>query len=200
MYALAINGSPRRGGNTEILLNSMLESFKKENWDTDCISVGGLPMQGCQACMQCFTTKDRKCCNNEDTFNAIAAECFKADVLLLGSPVYFTGMTAELKAFTDRLGIVAIANDRLLAGKIGAAVVAVRRGGATHVFDALNHVFQISRMIVPGSTYWNFAFGQNPGEVLEDQEGMTNMRDLAQTILWLSGAIASYDRPFPVQL
>lgn len=87
-------------------------------------------------------------------------------------------------------GIVAIANGGLLRGKIGAGVVAVRRGGGTHVFDTMNHLFQISEMIVPGSTYWNIGYGLNKGEVLNDTEGLANMRHLGSVIAWLGRAMA----------
>jgi len=199
MKVIAINGSPRPKGNTEVLLNLMLDIFRAENWESEYFRIGAKPMQGCLACMKCFANKNMRCMNDKDDFNDIATKCFAADVILLGSPVYFTSMTAELKAFTDRLGLVGIANDRALSGKIGGAVVAARRGGATHVFDSLNHVFQISRMIIPGSTYWNFAIGLNPGEVENDAEGLHNIQDLAQTILWLSNAIKSYGKPFPLE-
>ena len=108
-----------------------------------------------------------------------------ADAILLGSPTYFADMTADMKAFIDRVGFVARANGNLFARKIGAAVVAQRRGGAVNVQDSINHLFLMSRMIVPGSTYWNFGVGRDPGEVANDQEAMDNMRDLGETIVWL---------------
>jgi multimeric flavodoxin WrbA len=94
-------------------------------------------------------------------------------------------MTAEMKALVDRAGFVAIANDRMFARKIAAAVAVHRRGGAVHVFDSINHMFMINRMIVPGSTYWNFGVGLEPGDVKGDEEAMANMKDLGETIVWL---------------
>jgi multimeric flavodoxin WrbA len=69
--------------------------------------------------------------------------------------------------------------------KIGAAVVANRRGGATNVMDSINHMFLMSRMIVPGSTYWNFGVGLQKGDVANDEEAPANMKDLGETIAWL---------------
>jgi multimeric flavodoxin WrbA len=120
-----------------------------------------------------------------------------ADALILGSPTYFTDVTAELKALLDRSGLVALANGRLFRGKIGAAVVAVRRGGATHVFDTINHMFMMSQMIVPGSTYWNMGLGLDKGEVQADAEGLNNMLNLGETIAWLGKVMKPHLDSFP---
>lgn len=119
--------------------------------------------------------------------------------LILGSPTYFADVTSELKALIDRVGFVALANGGAFSGKIGAAVVAVRRGGATHVFNTINNMFLISSMIVPGSRYWNLGMGCEKGEVLDDEEAMRNMNHLGQTIAWLGAALASVPEtsPFP---
>jgi multimeric flavodoxin WrbA len=121
----------------------------------------------------------------------------RADAMILGSPTYFAAVSADLKALLERAGYVAYANDHAFAGKIGAAVVAVRRGGATHAFDTINHMFQMSRMIVPGSTYWNMGIGLKPGQVQEDAEGMANMRHLGRCIDWLGRAIKPKVADYP---
>ena len=125
-----------------------------------------------------------------------------ADAIILGSPTYFADVSSEMKALIDRAGFVAWANDKAFSGKIGAAVVAARRGGATHVFDAINHMFLMSCMIVPGSVYWNQGKGFNKKEVLDDEEGMQNMKHLGQAIAWLGKAISSISdsTPFPRQI
>ncbi len=124
---------------------------------------------------------------------------YAADAIILGSPTYFADVSSELKALIDRAGFVALANGGAFSGKIGAAVVAVRRGGATHVFDTINHMFLTSSMIVPGSIYWNMGVGCDKKEVLGDEEGMRNMEHLGQTIAWLGKgmASASSSSPFP---
>lgn len=197
MYALAINGSPRQGGNTEILLNRVLEPLAEAGWRTELVQVGGKPIRGCMACYKCFENKDGRCAVKVDGLNDVMAKMFEADALILGSPTYFTDVSAELKALIDRAGLVAIANGGLLAGKIGAGVVAVRRGGATHVFDTINHLFQISRMIIPGSTYWNMVYGLDKGDVLKDEEGLRNMRNLGETVAWLGRALQPHQASFP---
>ncbi len=197
MYALALSGSPRKGGNTEILLNRVLEPLKEGGWETELLQVGGQELRGCLACGKCFENRNRRCVIEKDIFNQVAEKIFRADALILGSPTYFTDVTAEMKALIDRVGFVSMANGGLLAGKIGAAVVAVRRAGSTHAFDTMNHLFLISRMIVPGSTYWNMGMGLNPGDVEKDEEGLKTMSNLGKTILWLGDALAPHKNSFP---
>lgn len=200
MYALAVNGSPRKGGNTEILLRHVLEPLEQAGWETELVRVGGRKIRGCIACFKCFENKDRRCSVETDVFNEIMAKMLRADALILGSPTYFTDVSAELKALLDRSGVVALANERAFAGKIGAAVVAVRRAGATHVFDTINHMFLMSQMIIPGSTYWNVGIGLEKGAVKSDEEGLNNMRNLGETIAWLGKAMKPHLGDFPKDL
>ena len=197
MYAIAVNGSPRKGGNTEILLKEVISELDSSGWETELVQVGGTPIRGCLACGKCFSSKDLSCVTTSDSFNEIFAKMVKADAIILGSPTYFAAVSADLKALAERAGFVAVANDNALAGKIGAAVVAVRRGGATHAFDTINHMFQMSRMIIPGSTYWNMGFGLNKGEVSEDAEGLANMRHIGKSIAWLGKAIKPHMAEYP---
>lgn len=197
MYAIAINGSPRKGGNTEILLQEVLAELKNGGWETELVKVGGTAIRGCIACGKCFENKDNECSVKKDNFNQIFAKMLKADAMILGSPTYFAAVSADLKALIERAGYVAYANDNAFSGKIGAAVVAVRRGGATHVYDTINHMFQMSRMIMPGSTYWNMGYGLHKKDVLEDQEGLNNMRHLGKSIDWLGKIIKPNVETYP---
>ncbi|SDP36575.1 flavodoxin family protein [Desulforhopalus singaporensis] len=198
MFALAINGSPRKGGNTEILLKTALEPLERAGWKTKLIQVGGKPISGCRACSKCIEKKNMACSVTTDMFNDVMAQMVEADALLLGSPTYFTDVSAEMKALLDRSGFVAVANGRAFRGKIGAAVVAARRGGATHVYDTINHMFLMNQMIVPGSTYWNMGYGLSQGEVAGDIEALANMKNLGETIAWLGAAMAPVMDSFPV--
>ena len=197
MYALAINGSPRKEGNTELLLKEVLTVLDGAGWETELDQVGGTAIRGCIACEKCFENKDDKCSVEKDMFNDIFSKMLKADALVLGSPTYFAAVSADLKALIERAGYVAFANNHAFSGKIGAAVVAVRRGGATHAYDTINHMFQMSRMIIPCSTYWNMGFGLNKGEVLKDEEGLANMRHLGKCIDWLAKAIIPNLQNYP---
>ena len=200
MKALAINGSPRKGGNTELLLKQVLAPLVDAGWDTEFIQLGGKSIRGCQACYQCFKKKNSRCGQKDDFFNRCMEKMVEADAIILGSPTYFTDVSAEMKALLDRAGLVAVANGGLFRGKIGAAVVAVRRGGGTHAFDTMNHMFLMSGVIVPGSTYWNLGFGLDKGDVKKDEEAARNMKDLGQTIAWLGQAVHEHAGSRPAAL
>lgn len=197
MKAIAVNGSPRRHGNTHLLLEKVLEPLAASGWETELIQLGGTNIHGCLACFQCFSKKNLSCSYKKDGFNEIAGKLFQADAIILGSPTYFTDVSTEMKALIDRLGLVAIANGGALRGRIGAAVVAVRRGGGTHAFDSINHMFLMSGVVVPGSTYWNLGFGQAPQEAGNDAEGLANMHHLGRTIAWLGEALRGRRDLFP---
>jgi len=197
--AIAINGSPRGGGNTEIMLKKVLEPLEAAGWDTEVLQIGGKAVRGCLACMKCVEKRNGRCVIEGDPINEYLEKMYAADAIILGSPTYFADVTSELKALIDRAGFVALANGGAFSGKIGAAVVAVRRGGATHVFNTINNMFLISSMIVPGSLYWNLGVGTDKGDVNGDKEAMRNMNHLGQTIAWLGAAMASVPdtTPFP---
>jgi multimeric flavodoxin WrbA len=129
--------------------------------------------------------KDKKCSIATDYVNEVIAGMIEADGIILGSPTYFTDVSAEMKGLIDRSGMVARANDNMLRLKVGAAVVAARRAGSVHCFDTINHFFFINEMIVPGSTYWNVGFGRNKGEVEKDEEGIATMKNLGKNMAWL---------------
>lgn len=197
MKVLAVNGSPRKGGNTETLLRKVLEPLSKEGWETELLQVGGKKIRGCTACYRCFNERNGRCSVTTDIFNECLEKMLAAQAIVLGTPTYFTDVTAEMKALLDRAGLVSVANDGLLRGKIGAAVVAVRRGGGTHAFDTINHMFLMSGVIIPGSTYWNLGFGLEEGEVRNDEEGLRNMEDLGRVIAWLGKAMDGHKEGYP---
>jgi multimeric flavodoxin WrbA len=153
MRVVAINGSPRKQGNTDLLLNTVLEPFTKAGADIEFVGLAGHAIRGCTACYICFHKKNGKCVLTKDLVNDCMAKMAAADVILLGSPNYFTDVTSEMKALIDRCGMVGRANGNLLRRKIGAAVVASGRAGAVHAFDTMNHFFLSNQMIIIGSTY-----------------------------------------------
>ncbi len=189
MKVIAFNGSPRKNGNTSILINYVLDEVKKAGIDTEIIQIGGEYIKGCAGCRQCFVNKDKKCIFNDDKINFYIEKMLEADAIIIGSPTYFSDMTMETKALIDRCGMVARANDNMFKHKIGAAVVAVRRGGANHVFSSINYFFLVEEMIVPGSIYWNFGIGKEVGDVENDDEGILTMKNLGQNIAWLLNKI-----------
>ena len=185
MKVVAFNGSGRKDGNTAILLNAVLEEISKEGIETELIQLAGKAPQGCIACYKCFENKDQKCAVTKDRLNEYLAKIIEADGILFGSPVYFADATAGIKALIERCGMVSTANGGLFKRKVGAAVAAVRRAGAIHTSDTLNHLFQHQQMIIVGSSYWNVGIGRDPGQVKDDAEGIRTMKTLGQNMAWL---------------
>jgi multimeric flavodoxin WrbA len=182
---VAFNGSARKDGNTAILLRTVLKELEAEGIETELIQLSGAKIHGCLSCRECSKRKDRRCGQTGDMGNAYIEKMEQADGILLGSPTYVADISPEIKALMDRACLVSKANGGIFRRKVGAAVVAVRRAGAIHAFDALNHFFFISEMIVPGSSYWNIGIGREIGEVEQDAEGMQTMKTLGQNMAWL---------------
>jgi multimeric flavodoxin WrbA len=185
MKAVAFNGSARKDGNTAILIKRVLRVLESEGFQTEFIQLAGEQIRGCNACRTCYTTKNKRCVIEDDKVNEYIGKMLEADAIILGSPVYFSMMTPEMKALIDRTGYVARANEDMFQRKVGAAVVAVRRAGGIPTFDAINHFFLISQMIIPGSSYWNIGIGMKKGDVESDEEGMKTMDDLGRNMAWL---------------
>jgi multimeric flavodoxin WrbA len=191
LKVVAFNGSARKGGNTAILLRYVLKELEKEGIGTELVEMSGAKIHGCLSCRECSKNKDRRCGQKGDMGNVYIEKMEHADGILLGSPTYVADVSPEIKALMDRACLVSKANGGMFRRKVGAAVVAVRRAGAIHAFDALNHLFLISEMIVPGSSYWNIGVGLAPGDVERDQEGIQTMKTLGQNMAWLLKKVAS---------
>jgi multimeric flavodoxin WrbA len=185
MKVVAFNGSARKDGNTAILINYVLSELRSEGIETELVQLAGKKIHGCIACYKCMENKDRECAVKDDIANECIKKMIEADGVILGSPTYFSDVTTEMKALIDRAGFVSRMNDFMFKRKLGAAVVAVRRAGATHVFDTINHLFLNSQMIVPGSIYWNIGIGREKGDVEKDEEGIQTMKVLGRNMAWL---------------
>lgn len=190
MKVVAFNGSARKGGNTADMINTVFKELEAEGIETELIHIGGKPVHGCIACYKCFKNKDHRCAVTKDEMNDYIAAMDAADGIILGSPTYFANVSTEMKALIDRAGMVNRANDDMLARKVGAGVVAKRRGGAMQVFNALNTFFFIGQMIVPGSHYWNLGTGLEKGDVRNDAEAIETMEILGKNMAWLMKKIA----------
>ena len=185
MKVIAFNGSPHKEGNTYSLLKITCDKLESKGIQTEIIHIGGKQIHGCLACRKCFQNKDKKCIQTGDIVNSCIEKMIEADGILVGSPTYFSDLTPEVKALIDRAGFVGFANDGLFKRKLGAAVVAVRRAGAIHVFDSINHFFLISQMIIPGSSYWNLGVSGHSGTISGDEEGIRTMENLGKNMAWL---------------
>ncbi len=190
MKVVAFNGSPRAGGNTAQLVQAVFAPLEQAGVTTELVEMAGTHPHGCMACMRCFTAKDRCCAITDDPMNERIEKMAAADAIVLASPTYFADVTTELKALMDRAGYVGRGNGNLFRRKVGAAVVVARRAGAIHTFDTINHWFLINEMVVPGSSYWNLAYGRAVGEVQQDEEGLRTMRTLGENLLWVMEGLA----------
>ena len=180
MKVIGINGSARKDGNTAILIHKVFEALNQAGIETELIQLADheiLPCRGCFACKG-----QGNCVFQNDGFAAIFRKLAEADGLILGSPVYSADVSAKMKAFLERGGVVVATNPGLLRHKVGASVAAVRRGGGLTAVNTMNHFMLNKEMVVVGSTYWNMVYGKNIGEVLNDEEGMANMRNLGENM------------------
>ncbi|HAM98824.1 MAG TPA: flavodoxin family protein [Marinilabiliales bacterium] len=184
MKVIGINGSPNPKGNTSLMIQEVFKVLEPHGIETEFVQLGGKPVHGCTACMKCRELRDNRCHIKNDAINQALTKMLEADGILIGSPVYFSNVTTEIKALIDCAGYATRAT-QALKHKVGAALVAVRRAGEIHTFSSINHFFLINQMMVPGSTYWNIAIGRQPGDVLDDEEGMQTMRDLGENMAWL---------------
>lgn len=185
MNVVAICGSARANGNTAQLLSVVLEPLRAAGHSCELIETAGTEIRGCTACGMCHKKLDGQCHGRSDFGNVLIDKLFAADAILLGSPTYFADVSSEMKALIDRAGYVARSKPELLAHKPGAAVIAVRRAGAMHAYDTINHFFLISEMLVVGSSYWNIGIGRAKGEVEGDEEGIATMRRLGENMAWV---------------
>jgi len=185
MKVVAFNGSPKKEGNTYLLVQKVFGELQKEGIETEYVHIGGKSLHGCTACLRCKENLDKKCALPDDGLNSYIEKMEKAEGIILASPVYFSNVTSEMKALIDRAGYVSKANGTLLRRKVGAAVIAMRRAGATMAYSDINLFFGIQEMIIPGSSYWNFGIGRLPGEVLKDEEGISTMETLGKNMAWL---------------
>lgn len=183
MKIVGINGSSRKDGNTAIIVGKVFDELNKEGIETELIQLADYEIRPCRGCFAC---KGRgNCVVAKDGFVEIFNRMVKADGVILGSPVYSADVSAKMKAFLERAGVVVATNPGLLRHKVGAAVAAVRRGGGMTTVDTMNHFMLNKEMIAVGSTYWNMVYGKDIGDVLNDNEGMANMRNLGENMAWL---------------
>ena len=190
MKVVAFNGSPRRDGNTTILIKHVFSELEKEGIETELVQLSDKVIHGCIACEKCSENRDRHCAVKNDAANEYIEKMLGADGIILGSPVYFQDVTPEMKALIDRTGYVSRSNGRMFKDKVGASLVALRRSGGISSLDTMNHFFLCGQMIIVGR---GIAFGREIGEVEKDDEGMGLVKLLGQRMAWLLKRIGSSD-------
>ncbi len=197
MKVVGFNGSPRKKGNTVCSLNAVFGELEKAGIETEMIHVGKKKVRGCLACFKCVKNQDQKCVVDDDPVNEWIGKMTEADGILLGSPVYFSGVNGTMKSFLDRAFFVSSVNGGLLRHKVGASVAAVRRSGGLPTTNTLNHYITYSEMMMPCSNYWNVAHGMNPGEMEQDEEGRQIMEVLGRNMAWLMQIVEHGKEKFP---
>ncbi len=182
MKIIGITGSPRKNGNTELLTAHALKAIAEEGLDTELVRLAGLDIRPCDACLACNTQEK---CPIKDDFFPVYLKMKEADGIILASPVYYGSATALIKGLMERAGYVSAHSGRPFQGKVGGPLVVARRAGQNFTLAQLTFWFQILGLVVPGSTYWNMAFGRNKGAVTGDEEGMKTAWNFGKNLAWV---------------
>jgi len=190
MHAIAISGSPRKNGNTETLLGRCLAGLAAKGIEGKLISLRDKTIKGCRACATCSRNRDKQCNTKDDDFHPIFEAMQKADIIVVGSPVYFGSAVPELMALLDRAGYVSRSNGNLFTRKLGGPIAVARRAGHNFTYAQLMMWFMINDMVVPGSSYWNVALAREAGKVVEDAEAMATVDRFAENLAWLAARLA----------
>lgn len=185
MKVIAFNGSPHTNGNTAEAIKVVLQELEKEGIETEVIQIGGKKIYGCLGCRKCWEIKNKHCIRQDDEVNRYIDKMLEADGIIIGSPVYLSNVTSEIKALMDRSSFVAKANDFMFQGKVGAPVVVATKAGTTFAYSAINFMFGISQMVTIGSIHWNLALGKEPGDIYKDEEGILTFKVLGRNMAWL---------------
>jgi multimeric flavodoxin WrbA len=186
IHILGVVGSPRIEGNTERVVAEALKAAEKDGAETELLRLADRDVKPCDACLSCRKTGE---CPILDDFNPIFEKMVQVDGIILASPVYFSSATPQMKALIDRAGYLSGAKGRVFENKVGGAIAVARRAGQNFTFAQLLFFFLHQGMIVPGSTYWNVAFGRNRGDVDTDEEGLRTARNLGKKMVWLISKI-----------
>lgn len=182
MKVIAFNGSPRKDGNTSILIKHIFGELEAQRIETDLVQLSDKEIHGCIACYRCVKNKDKQCAVKTDAANEYIEKMLGADGIILGSPVYFQDVTPEMKALIDRTGYVSRSNGRMFKNKVGASVVAVRRSDSIHALDTMDHFFLAGEMVIVGR---GAGIGLKKGDVDKDAEGIQQVKSLGQRMGWL---------------
>jgi multimeric flavodoxin WrbA len=194
LKVLAINGSPHKEGCTYTAIRLMADELEKQNIEVEIIHVGTKPIRGCTACNACFKMDDRKCIFDDDIVNECIAKSKEVDGIIIGSPVYYSGIAGGMKSFLDRF-FYAGAH---LQYKVGAAVASLRRSGGVDTFHQLNNYLNLAKVVITPSHYWNVIHGSNAAEVMQDKEGVQIMKNLGQNMAWLLKSLDNSKKQIPL--
>ncbi len=195
MKIIGINGSPKANGNTKAALDLMGEVFAQEGIAFEVMHIGS-KLAPCTGCFRC--AKTHTCTLPDDGLNEMYQKLIQADGVVFASPVYFASITSGMRCFMDRMGCIDMNNGRQFRFKVGVPVAVARRAGAVNAIDELIHYINYAQMIIPGSLYWPLAFGNKPGEVTQDIEGVQTLQVLAQSTAFVMKAMEAGKAQIPV--
>lgn len=179
LNVIAINGSPKSKGNTYYALKTVCDTLSLKGINTEILHIGNMDIRGCMACNAC---KDGQCIFSNNDLKDIVNKIYEADGLILGSPVYYAGISGTMKSFLDRLFY---ASEGRLRHKVAASLVIPRRSGGVSAFNSLNQYLLLGELLIAPSYYWNIIHGGSPGEILRDEEGLSILNNLATNMAWL---------------
>lgn len=195
MKVIALNGSPRKDGNTASALKFMAEELKKSGIETEIINIGHLAIHGCTACGYCASSENNECLFKDDPVNETAAKIRDADGFILASPTYYAGIAGTMKSFLDRLFY---SSSRHFKYKVATAVTAVRRTGGIDTLHQLNNYLDLAQTVTPPSQYWTVVYGRAEGEMKQDGEGVQTIKKNAAAMAWLIKAISEGKKTVPL--
>lgn len=182
MKVIAINGSPRKNGNTALALKAMTDELERQGIETETIQIGQQSIHGCIACGHCGKSEGNRCVFGDDSVNEIAQKMRDAEGFILGCPTYYAGIPGTMKSFLDR---VFYTSSRYFRGKVATSAAVVRRAGGVDVVHQLNNYLNLAQVVIPPSQYWTIAYGRLPGEAAGDGEGMQTLTKNARSMAWL---------------
>lgn len=174
-----LSGSPRSNGNTEQIVAECARVITSHGVDAQVVSLAGRKIESCIACYKCGELG--RCAIN-DGLNEIIDLIREAQGFIVASPVYFGSARGDVMSALQRIGMVSMAGGNFLSWKVGGPIAIARRGGHTATIQEMLMFFFISEMIVPGSQYWNMLFGREPGQAMQDSEGIATIRLFAENV------------------
>lgn len=195
MKVIAINGSPRKNGNTNRALKIMADELEQQGIEVEIIQIGHLNIHGCIHCGYCWTSEGNQCVFKDDIVNETAKKMREADGFILGSPTYYAGIAGTMKAFLDR---VFFTSSGYFKYKVATSISVVRRAGGVDVVHQLNNYLNLAETVIPPSQYWTVAYGMDKGEVIQDEEGIQTIRKNARSMAWLLKIIDAGKENIPV--
>lgn len=194
MKVIAINGSPRKNGNTSQALKIMADELEGQGIEVEIIQIGHLNIHGCIGCGYCRTSADNQCVFKDDIVNDVAKKMREADGFILASPTYYAGIAGTMKAFLDR---VFYTSSKYFKYKVATSISVVRRAGGVDVVHQLNNYLNLAQTVMPPSQYWTIAYGLAKGEVIQDKEGIQTIRKNARSMAWLLNIIDAGKEKIP---